>query len=58
MTRKLECPVCFFEFEVADVPELNDTIRCPDCGVDLEVVEVSPTSLRLEKCRIDEDWGE
>ncbi|GAB4324885.1 MAG: lysine biosynthesis protein LysW [Promethearchaeota archaeon] len=61
MPVKVECPVCFFEFEVAS-PRPKDLVVCPDCARDLEVVEVgvepSCSEVVLRKVPVDEDWGE
>lgn len=51
-----ECPECFGEIELTDVME-NEIIQCPDCGVDLEVVSISPIRLDLAP-EEEEDWGE
>jgi alpha-aminoadipate carrier protein LysW len=36
---------------------LGEIVTCPDCGVELEVIELDP--LRIEMApEIEEDWGE
>jgi len=42
------CPVCESEIELdeLDIDE-GETISCPDCGVDLQVVGLAPMELAL-----------
>jgi alpha-aminoadipate carrier protein LysW len=58
MGKKCECPGCFFEFEPDDGIIVGEVISCPDCGADLEVIEIGD----VIKCQIaemsEEDWGE
>lgn len=56
--REIECPICFFVFALSEDPLLNDIVPCPDCGADLEIVEITPDKIATQKVRIDEDWGE
>ncbi|NMC03686.1 MAG: hypothetical protein GYA24_00670 [Candidatus Lokiarchaeota archaeon] len=59
VSRKAECPSCFFEWQTEDDIMEGEVITCPDCGVDLEVAGVSGDQLKLEKMDgSDEDWGE
>jgi len=50
------CPECDAEIDLNGVV-LNEIIVCPDCGVDLEVVELEPPTLDLAPMEA-EDWGE
>ena len=54
MTAK--CPECDAELELNDVME-GEIVVCSDCGVDLEVVSLSPLTLQLAPME-EEDWGE
>ena len=54
MTAK--CPECDAELELDDVME-GEIVVCSDCGVDLEVVSLSPLTLQLAPME-EEDWGE
>ncbi len=54
MTAK--CPECDAELELDDVME-GEIVVCSDCGVDLEVVSLSPLTLKLAPME-EEDWGE
>jgi len=42
------CPVCESEIELdeLDIDE-GETISCPDCGVDLQIVGLAPMELAL-----------
>ena len=51
-----ECPSCFEEISVEDVMQ-NEIIQCPECGGDLEVIEIDPLQLDMAP-EEDEDWGE
>lgn len=50
------CPECEAEFDLEDVEE-GEIVDCPDCGVELEVISVSPLELALAP-EEEEDWGE
>lgn len=50
------CVQCDAEIELADV-EKGELIQCPECGVDLEVVNLIPLELDLAP-EEEEDWGE
>ena len=51
------CPVCDGEVELADDVVPGELIECPDCGSELEVLEVDPPEL-AEAPESEEDWGE
>jgi alpha-aminoadipate carrier protein LysW len=36
---------------------IGEILECPDCGVELEVVQLSPLGVELAP-EIEEDWGE
>lgn len=53
------CPDCEAEIEVPDDAMIGEIVSCPDCGLDLEVVEVDEGNMALERISIEkEDWGE
>jgi len=54
MTR---CPDCVVNVDIGEEVEQGDTVTCPECGVDLEVVSTNPVELRLAK-DLDEDEDE
>lgn len=60
MVKKAECPECFFEWENDDDDIIaGEVITCPDCGLDLEITEITDIEIKLEKLdAASEDWGE
>ncbi len=54
MTR---CPDCGVNIDIEEEVEQGDTVTCPECSVDLEVVSTNPVELRLAK-DLDEDEDE
>lgn len=53
---KTNCPECAAELELDNVVE-GEIVICSDCGVDLEVLSLSPLKLNLAPME-EEDWGE
>jgi alpha-aminoadipate carrier protein LysW len=51
------CPECVAEIELEAGTEINEIVVCPDCGVDLEVVSLTPPTLEIAPME-EEDWGE
>ncbi|MFA3781523.1 lysine biosynthesis protein LysW [Melioribacteraceae bacterium 4301-Me] len=54
---KAECPICAANIELAADTVIGELLECPDCGTELEVVEVNPPKL-AEAPKEEEDWGE
>lgn len=54
---KTKCPECNGEIELEADVEVNEILVCGDCGVDLEVISLSPPVLDLAPME-EEDWGE
>ena len=52
-----QCPVCDTEVELEQDTVEGELITCPDCGVELEVVNLDPVEL-AEAPQEEEDWGE
>ena len=50
------CPECEGALALYRV-ETGEIVVCPDCGVDLEVLDLSPLTLALAPQEA-EDWGE
>ena len=50
------CPECEGNLALNDV-ETGEIVVCPDCGVDLEIMELAPLTLALAPQEA-EDWGE
>jgi alpha-aminoadipate carrier protein LysW len=51
------CPECDAEIVFEASTETGEIIVCPDCGVDLEVISLSPPEVDLAPME-QEDWGE
>lgn len=55
--KEIECPECGSEVRLpTDVVE-NEVLTCNTCGVELEVVSLSPLKVALAP-EEEEDWGE
>jgi alpha-aminoadipate carrier protein LysW len=54
------CPACDAEIELDELDvDKGETISCPECGVDLEVVGLAPIELDVvAPTDDDDDWGE
>ncbi len=50
------CPECDARIELQD-PMQGEIVTCPDCGAELEVIELEPLTLELAP-EEEEDWGE
>jgi len=56
---KVICPDCEAEFEAPNDVMIGEIISCPDCGLDLEVINVEKNAVELQRIAIEkEDWGE
>lgn len=53
----VNCIECAGLVSLADDLLLNEIVECPDCGLELEVVQINPLVLDLAP-EIEEDWGE
>ena len=51
------CLECEAIITLEEDTEENEIVVCPDCGIDLEVVSLSPPILELAPME-EEDWGE
>lgn len=54
---KGSCPECEGEVGLEADVMAGEIVQCPDCGVDLEVVNVKPLELARAP-EEEEDWGE
>jgi alpha-aminoadipate carrier protein LysW len=52
-----ECPVCAAQVALVEDTIVHEIVVCPDCGVELEVVDLDPPTLE-EAPEEEEDWGE
>jgi alpha-aminoadipate/glutamate carrier protein LysW len=53
------CPECITNIRFDQQPSLHDLVTCPECGTELEVIQLSP--LKLDWAYDDEeadDWYE
>ncbi len=50
----IRCPDCGVNIDIEEEVEQGDTVSCPECDVDLEVVSTNPVELRLAN-DFDED---
>lgn len=53
----VNCLECDAEIVLQSDVEQNEIIVCPDCGVDLEVINLDPITIHLAPME-EEDWGE
>lgn len=51
------CVECAGEVLLLADTMVGEIIACPDCGVELEVVDLDPAVVELAP-EIEEDWGE
>jgi alpha-aminoadipate carrier protein LysW len=57
MSNQAECPECAAEVPLPDDVMQGEIVQCPDCGVELEVIELDPPTLDVAP-EEEEDWGE
>lgn len=57
MSKQAECPECAADVALPDDVMEGEIIQCPDCGVELELIKLSPPTLELAP-EEEEDWGE
>ncbi len=55
--HQTSCPECDAAVTFAEEPMIGEIIECPECGMELEVIEVDPLTLELAP-EVEEDWGE
>lgn len=51
------CPECEAEIILEAGTLTGEIVDCPECGVELEVVNLTPITLALAP-KEEEDWGE
>jgi alpha-aminoadipate carrier protein LysW len=57
MNSTTTCPECAADIALADDTLQGEILQCPDCGVELEVMNLDPLRLDLAP-EEEEDWGE
>ncbi len=56
---KVKCPECDCEFDAPKDVVKGEVLTCPDCGLELEVVNIDTDPVEVKKMQIaGEDWGE
>ena len=56
-----ECSECFYEQKIEGDYIVGEVISCPDCGIDLEIIDIKQdlSKLILQPAELeDETWGE
>lgn len=53
----VECVECGGEVTFEDTPLVGEIVSCPDCGVELEVINDNPVEIDVAP-EVEEDWGE
>ena len=51
------CPECAGATPLGDDVLLGEIVQCPDCGLELEIVALTPLALAPAP-EVEEDWGE
>ena len=52
-----KCPICDAQVDLAEDIVQGELLECPECGTELEILEVDPPQLG-EAPEAEEDWGE
>lgn len=52
-----ECPECAGNVSFNGKTMKGEIVTCPDCGAELEVIDLNPPTLDLAP-EVEEDWGE
>jgi alpha-aminoadipate carrier protein LysW len=56
---KARCPECDAEVKIPDDVIIGEIVSCPDCGQELEIVEITNGSVKVKAAEVEgEDWGE
>ena len=56
---KARCPECDAEVKIPDDVIIGEIVSCPDCGQELEIVEITNGSVKVKAAEVGgEDWGE
>lgn len=56
-TLTAPCPECEADVRIPAGAMQNELISCPDCGAELEILNLNPVELALAP-DVEEDWGE
>jgi len=56
---KARCPECDAEVKIPDDVIIGEIVSCPDCGQELEIVEIKNGNVKVKVAEVEgEDWGE
>jgi alpha-aminoadipate/glutamate carrier protein LysW len=56
---KTHCTECDAEVKVPDDAIIGEIVSCPDCGQELEIVEIKNCNVKVKVAEVEgEDWGE
>jgi alpha-aminoadipate carrier protein LysW len=55
--NEISCLECGADVQSGNDLIIGEILECAECGVELEVIQVSPLSIELAP-EIEEDWGE
>ena len=55
--NEFNCLECDAAIEAEANLIIGEILECPECGIELEVIQLSPLSVELAP-EIEEDWGE
>ena len=57
--KSIECPHCSALIKIPEDVVMGEILDCPDCGTELEVIEVKESGIEISTAEIEgEDWGE
>jgi len=57
--KTIECPQCSALIKIPEDVVMGEILDCPDCGTELEVIEVKESEIEISTAEIEgEDWGE
>lgn len=56
---KTKCTECDADVKVPDDAIVGEIVSCPDCGQELEIVEIKNGAVKVKVAEVEgEDWGE
>lgn len=55
--NEITCLECGAQLDIGSDLIVGEILECPDCGVELEVIQLSPLTIDIAP-EIEEDWGE
>ena len=55
--KPINCIECEAQLQLDTNPVAGEIIQCPDCSVELEIINLNPLQIDLAP-EVEEDWGE